>query len=62
MVRGANTHSMEETQGKSPGYSHSMGVTLRAAAEEPTRGQNGIIMGVTKVADLRMTAVNLESA
>lgn len=62
MVPGANTHSMEETQGKYPSYSHSTGGTLWTAREEHTRGQNGIIMGVTRMADYRVTAVNLELA
>lgn len=35
-------------------------MTLWAAGEEHTGSQNGIIMGVTKGANLGMTAVNLE--
>lgn len=62
MLPGANPHSMEETRGKDPGYNHSTQMTLWTAREEHRRGQNGIIMGVTKGADLGMTAVNLELA
>lgn len=46
--KGSATSSIGETQSSTPGYTHSAWMTLWAAGEEQARGQNGIMMGVTK--------------